>query len=198
MEIKKQVNIEITDRVMYDSFCIKQYDEGYPIEFVLTYNGKPADLSNVVAVLELKKPDGTISVTQCTIQKNLVSCNVTNQMTAVNGNAKFQLTLFDASTYVPDKRESAVVLSLMTGIMHIYESTVQNDDIKSESIISIIADVLVQLEEAKYTTQLCKSYAVGGTGLAGRENEDTDNAKYYCEQMQSLIDSIENGDEVKY
>ena len=58
--------------------------------------------------------------------------------------------------------------------------------------------VLVQLEEAKYTTQLCKSYAVGGTGIAGRENEDTDNAKYYYEQMKFLIDSIENGDEVKY
>lgn len=198
MEIKKHVNIEITDRVMYDSFFIKQYDEGYPIEFELTYNGKPAILTNVVAVLELKKPDKTISVTQCQITDNIVSCNVTKQMTVVSGKAKFQLTLFDASTYVPDQRESAVILSLVTGIMHIDESTVHNDDVESKSVINIIADVLVQLEEAKYTTQLCKSYAVGGTGIAGRENEDTDNAKYYYEQMKFLIDSIENGDEVKY
>ena len=80
----------------------------------------------------------------------------------------------------------------------VQESTVHNDDVESKNVINIIADVLVQLEEAKYTTQLCKSYAVGGTGIAGRENEDTDNAKYYYEQMKFLIDSIENGDEVKY
>lgn len=38
---------------------------------------------------------------------------------------------------------------------------------------------------------LSKSYAVGGTGV--RENEDTDNAHYYCEIVKSVVDGLNSG-----
>ena len=36
-----------------------------------------------------------------------------------------------------------------------------------------------------------QSYAVGGTGT--RENEDVDNAKYYCEIVKSVVDGLNSG-----
>lgn len=40
-------------------------------------------------------------------------------------------------------------------------------------------------QEATDASVLSKSYAVGGTGI--RPGEDTDNAKYYCEQAQQVV-----------
>lgn len=199
MDYKRKITIEITEKTIYDSIIVKQYEEGYPIEFIITNNGKEADLTNVVAIFELKKPDNTIVIEQCSISENVISFNLSKQMTIIDGKGIFQLTLFDASTYIPNQRESAVIITSATGVFRIQQSTVLNGDIESsKDVINILSDIIVQLEEAKYTTQLSKSYAVGGSGIAGRENEDTDNSKYYYEQIKALIDSIENGNEVKY
>ena len=44
---------------------------------------------------------------------------------------------------------------------------------------------------AKESENSAQSYAVGGTGT--RENEDMDNAKYYCEVVKSVVDSLNSG-----
>ena len=44
---------------------------------------------------------------------------------------------------------------------------------------------------AKESENSAQSYAVGGTGT--RENEDVDNAKYYCEIVKSVVDGLNSG-----
>lgn len=41
------------------------------------------------------------------------------------------------------------------------------------------------------SAKLSQSYAVGGTET--RENEDNDNAKYYCEQVKNVLDGLNSG-----
>lgn len=47
-----------------------------------------------------------------------------------------------------------------------------------------VAQVLASAQAAAASATLAESWAVGGTG--SREGEDTNNAKYYCEQAQSV------------
>lgn len=46
-------------------------------------------------------------------------------------------------------------------------------------------------EKAAASENLAKSYAVGGTGT--RDNEDVDNAQYYCGVVKSVVDGLNSG-----
>ena len=106
----------------------------------------------------MKKPDNTIVTEYCTISDNIVSVNLTNQMTVADGKAKFQVVLFDQATYNPDDRTSAVIIATVTGIMKIDKSTVQNGDIESSSVFNLVTEVLIEIENAKVASQKAQEY----------------------------------------
>jgi hypothetical protein len=69
----------------------------------------------------------------------------------------------------------------------------------SEQVVSVTETRVKRLYESvseKHTavlenSSLAESYAVGGTGT--RENEDVDNAKYYCGVVKSVVDGLNSG-----
>ena len=154
----QRIRLDLCDNQVYEQIYTKQYNEGYPIEFEITKDGNPVDLFGIVAVFELKKPDNTIVTEYCTISDNIVSVNLTNQMTVADGKAKFQVVLFDQATYNPDDRTSAVIIATVTGIMKIDKSTVQNGDIESSSVFNLVTEVLIEIENAKVASQKAQEY----------------------------------------
>lgn len=66
-------------------------------------------------------------------------------------------------------------------------STETRDDEEFENAKSYMQATEGYMDNAELYMNNSISYAVGGTGIEGRENEDTDNAKYYYEQ--SLINA---------
>ena len=208
MDNKQRIALDIRDNQTYEQIYTKQYNMGFPVEFIITKDGEPFDLSGTIAIFEMKKPDGNIYECNCDISGNIVSITVDEQMTAIEGKAKYQITLFEASSYQFEDKTSAIIITTVTGVMKIDKATVQNDDIQSSSEIGIITEVLVRIEDTKiyaenakssadeaktYMTNAStyantsKSYAVGGT--SARDGEDTDNSKYYSEQAKTSADT---------
>lgn len=61
----------------------------------------------------------------------------------------------------------------------------------ASSAATFAATAITNATHSAESATLAKSYATGGTGT--RENEDTDNAKYYKEQVQSIAEGLEGG-----
>lgn len=192
MDNIQRITLDIRDNQTYEQIYTKQYNKGFPIEFEITKDGEPFDLSDCSASFEMKKPDDTVIWASCSITDNIVSVPVDEQMTIVEGKATFQITLMQGET----------LITTVTGTMKIDRSVIQDNDIESSDQFSLITDILVQIAEAKQAAidakayadeateqaTLSKSYAVGGTGT--RDNEDTDNAKYYKEQTEIIANTI--------
>ena len=159
MDNTQRIRLDICDNQTYEQIYTKQYNKGFPIEFEITKNGKPFSLSGIIAVFELKKPDERFVIEYGNIQDNIISVNVTEQMTNIDGKAKFQITLFDAETYDPDNKNSAIIISTVTGTMKVDKSIVQNEDIEaSKDVFNIINEVLIKIGDAKVYAQNAEEY----------------------------------------
>lgn len=188
----QKITLDIQNNQTYNQIYMKQYNKGSSIEFEITKNGEPFDLSNCEATFQMKKPDGTVIWNTCMLFNNILSIVITEQMSNIDGKATFQITLI----------QNDCIVTTVTGIIIIDKSVIQNDDIESSDQFNIIINILEQIEttkqlvnEAKEYTQeaakqaiLSQSYAIGNTNV--RENEETDNAKYYSQKAQEIINSI--------
>ena len=96
-----------------------------------------------------------------------------------------------------DSDEIAVSVS-GTGINKTYSFSVKDNSITENKLQpNFLADIKVQSASASLSASNAEtnatksqSYAVGGTGTRG-ENEDTDNAKYYNEQAQKALSEMQ-------
>lgn len=159
LENTQRIRLDICDNQTYEQIYIKQYNKGFPIEFEITKNGKPFDLSGIVAIFEFKKPDGKFVVDYADINENIVSVTVEDYMTSIDGKAKFQITLFDEESYDPDNKDSAIIISTVTCTMKIDKATVQNEDIEaSKDVFNIVTEVLIEIENAKIAAKNAEEY----------------------------------------
>lgn len=149
MDNTQRITLDIRDNQTYEQIYTKQYNKGFPIEFEITQNGDPFDLSDVVAIFEMKKPDKTIYIEYCDIKDNILSIQVNEQITAADGKGYFQVTLYDLNSYNYDTKTGDVIISSVTGVIKIDKSTVYNGDVESSDAINIISETLVQIEEIK-------------------------------------------------
>lgn len=96
-----------------------------------------------------------------------------------------------------DSDEIAVSVS-GTGINKTYSFSVKDNSITENKLQpNFLADIKVQSASASLSASNAEtnatksqSYAVGGTGTRG-ENEDTDNAKYYYQQAQQALSEMQ-------
>ena len=96
-----------------------------------------------------------------------------------------------------DSNEIAVSVS-GTGINKTYSFSIKDNSITENKLQpNFLADIKVQSASASLSASNAEtnatksqSYAVGGTGTRG-ENEDTDNAKYYNEQAQKALSEMQ-------
>lgn len=180
----QRITLDIRDNQTYEQIYLKQYNKGFPIEFEITKNGEPFDLSNTIAVFELKKPDGTTYIDYCDITNNIVSIEVDEQMTSANGKGEFQITFYDLNSYNQETKTGDVVISTVIGIMKIDKSAVQNEDIESSDVFNLVTEVMLQiseiqlvLQETKELVNEAKEYSTSASTSASISATSASNAK---------------------
>ena len=193
------LNVDFYDK-KYILINAKQYDKNSRFLLVTCYNHgelfsvNPEEHS---AYIRYEKSDDYAVFNSCEItDEGKVLVELTEQMLASDGICEADLVIINKGSAEVDVDTGEIIainnspiLSTMTFHIDVSETSVANSEIESAYEYSGFNSAL-QKAEAEYTKviQLSKSYAVGDAGGI-RENEDTDNAKYYYEQS---FDSASN------
>lgn len=187
------INVDFYDK-KYILINAKQLDKGSRFLSVTCYNhGElfPIKSNEHSAYIRYKKPDEHSVFNICEINnKNQIIVELTEQMLVSDGICYADLVVVnkgDAEVNVETGEITGInntsILSTMTFCIDVSEMPVLNSDIESSYEYDGLNDLL-ERAEADYEDVVltAKSWAVGHTGLKDRPDENTDNAKYYCEQ----------------
>lgn len=169
------------------------------------------DASNDVVNWTMDENTGVITVTRRSGEQILFDLNIEKIPVSFSLSDDGILTMVtdDGTTFtanigamIPiltfnDSDEIAVSVS-GTGINKTYSFSVKDNSITENKLQpNFLADIKVQsasaslgASNAEINATKSQSYAVGGTGTRG-ENEDTDNAKYYNEQAQKALSEMQ-------
>ena len=192
LEIIKNINVDFYDK-KYILINAKQYDDKSRWISITCYNqgdAYPLSASKHSAYVKYRKADGYGVLNSCKINyKGEVLVELTEQMLAADGICYVDLVVINKGHAMVNVNTGNIIaiddtpiLSTMAFCVNVYETTIDNSEIESSHEYDALND-LMQRAEADYTEviRLSKSYAVGDAGEI-RDGEDTDNAKYYCEQ----------------
>lgn len=177
------------------------------------------DSSIISAYVRYKKADGIGVFNSCEITDDgQIQLELTEQMLATAGSCHADIVIVDNSKYssqsdIGQSLESrdGYILSSMTFCINVIDSALENSVIESSyeynalnkllskattDYSAIISECRLSAENAESmasdsleSATMSKSYAVGGT--SSRENEDTDNAKYYYDQIKAIVPVFE-------
>ena len=185
------INIDFYDK-KYILINAKQFDKKSRFLSITCYNhGEPYSLNEGEhsAYIRYKKADNNSVFNFCEIdRKGRIIVELTEQMLAVYGVCCADLVIVNEGGAKVDTQtgeiigiENTSILSTMPLYIDVTETAVENSNIESSYEFNGLNTAL-EKAEAEYTEVILtsKSWAVGGTGI--RDGEDTDNAKYYCEQ----------------
>lgn len=195
LQIMTNINVDFHDN-KYILINAKQYDSASRWISIACYNqGKIFNLSasKHSAYIKYRKADGFGVLNSCKIDhKGEVLVELTEQMLAADGICYVDLIIINKGSAMVNIDNGEIIaiddtpiLSTMAFCVNVYETTVDNSEIESSYEFDALNDLL-ERAEADYTevVRLSKSYAVGDAGEI-RDGEDTDNAKYYCEQSRT-------------
>lgn len=187
------INIDFYDK-KYILVNAKQLDKKSRFLSVTCYNhGElfPIDYREHSAYVRYKKADEYSVFNFCEITRDgKILVELTEQMLASSGMCRADIVIVNRGRANVDTEtgeivniDNASVLSTMTFYIDVSEYAVNNSEIESSYEYSAFNQSLenywADFEEVMQTS---KSYAVGNAGGI-RPNEDTDNAKYYYEQV---------------
>jgi hypothetical protein len=186
------INVDFYDK-KYIMVNAKQNDKKSRFLLVACYdNGTffPVTRRDHSAYIKYKKADNYGVFNSCEITDDgKVMVELTEQMLASSGICCADLVIVNRGSAKLDEDTGAIVvldnasiLSTMTFHIDVFETAVENSEIESSYEFDGL-NVALEKAESEYSEviRLTKSYAVGNAdGI--RENEDTDNAKYYYEQ----------------
>ena len=185
------INVDFYDK-KYILIHAKQFDKKSRFLAVTCYNHGilfPVDYRSHAAYIRYKKSDDYSVFNFCEITKDgKILVELTEQMLASSGICQADVVLVNRGQAEVDTEtgeiiniDRASVLSTMTFYIDVSETAVDNAQIESSYEYSAFNQSLenywADFEEVMQTS---KSYAVGNAGGI-RDNEDFDNAKYYCE-----------------
>lgn len=192
LEIVKNINIDFYDS-KYTMVNAKQYDDVSRWIAITCYN--QGSLFNISAskhsaYVKYRKADGYGVLNYCRINnKGEILVELTEQMLAADGICYVDLVVVNKGSVMVNVDTGEIItiddspiLSTMAFCVNVYETTVDNSEIESSYEYDALNEMLKKAE-ADYTEvmKLSKSYAVGNAGGI-RDGEDSDNAKYYCEE----------------
>ena len=191
------INVDFYDK-KYILINAKQYDKKSRFLLIACYNhGEPFSISSSEhsAYIRYKKSDDYGVFNFCEITNDgKVLVELTEQMLASEGICYAELVIVNRGNAKVDTEtgeittiDNATILSTMTFCIDVSETVVESSEVESSYEYNGLNTAL-EKAEAEYTEviQLAKSYAIGDAGGI-RENENTDNAKYYYEQ--SLVNA---------
>lgn len=195
------INVDFYDKD-YILINAKQYDKNSRFLSVTCYNhGEiyPINSGEHSAFIRYRKSDGNSIFNFCEIdRKGKILVELTEQMLASDGICYADLVIVNkgsadvnADTGEIVVIDNASVLSTMTFCIDVSHTAVENSDIESSYEYNGL-NLALEKAEAEYAEVIkaSKSWAVGGTSI--RDGENTDNAKYYCQQ------SLKNADDSSY
>ena len=193
------INVDFCDK-KYILINAKQLDKGSRFLLVTCYNHGTLfslDYANQSAYIRYKKSDDYSVFNFCKItNEGKILVELTEQMLASSGICLADLVIVDKRIAEVDKDslevavKDASILSTMTFCIDVSEIAAENSDIESSYEYDGLNEALATAN-AEYSKVIkwAKSYAIGEGGV--RFNEETDNAKYYCEQS---FESASNAD----
>ena len=195
MALQSITNISID---FYDQKYIlinaKQYDKKTRFLSVTCYNHGElfhVDYRDHAAYIRYKKADGHSVFNFCEITKDgKILVELTEQMLAASGICYADFVLVnrgqaevDAETGEIVNIDRASVLSTMTFCIDVSDTAVENSEIESTYEFNLLNKKLEEYwTNFEEVIRAAKSYAIGNAG-GFRQNEDSDNAKYYYEQI---------------
>lgn len=201
IECITNINVDFYDR-KYILLNSKQLDKKTRFLSVTCYNQGELcaiDNRNYAAYVRYKKPDEHSVFNFCTVTDDgKILIELTEQMLAVNGICTADVVIVgrgqasvDTETGEIVNIDKASVMSTMTFCIDVAETAVDNTNIESSYEYSAF-DQSLETYWANFekVMQTAKSYAVGDAGGI-RDNENTDNAKYYSELAASKISDSE-------
>ena len=197
LQTTTNINVDFYDK-KHILINAKQLDRDSRFLSVTCYNhGKPYSLNSGehAAYVRYRKADNYGVFNNCDINnKGNIIVKLTEQMLAADGICYADLVIVNKgeAEVNPNTGEineliaNASVLSTMTFCIDVSEVPVANSDIESTHEFILLNENLekywADFEDVMKTS---KSWAVGGTGIKGRDNEDTDNSKYYAKQSSN-------------
>lgn len=192
MNLQSIINIDVD---FYDKKYIlinaKQLDKGSRFLLVTCYNhGTPCslDYTSQSAYMRYKKADDYSVFNFCKIDNDgKILVELTEQMLSASGICTADLVIVNKRIADVDENtlevavKDAEVLSTMTFRIDVSEVAAENSEIESSYEYSGLNETLANAN-AEYSKVIkwARSYAIGDVGV--RFDEETDNAKYYCEQ----------------
>ena len=184
------INVDFCEK-KYILVNAKQLDKSSRFLLVTCYNhGELYTIceSHHSVYIRYKKADGYSVLNQCIIDKGKVIVELTEQMLATSGICYADLIIveggsaeFDPDTGAMIAINGSSILSTMTFHIDVSEVPVESSDIESNYDFDVLNEALDELN-ANYQNVIktARSWAVGGTDT--RENEDTNNAKFWAEE----------------
>ena len=199
LQIATNINVDFYDK-KYILINAKQYDKKSRFLLVTCYNHGEIYSINAgehSAYIRYRKSDNNSVFRSCDINsKGEILVELTEQMLASDGICYADLVIVNKGNASIDTEtgeivtiDNASILSTMTFCIDVSETATNNTDIESSYEFDGLNTAL-EKAEAEYTEviQLARSYAVGDAGGI-RENENTDNAKYYYKQALASANS---------
>lgn len=155
-----------------------QYDHGTGRLVISLYDGPIAYSPSGTAVIQGVKPDGHGFDYSCTLSGNVVTANLTEQMTAVAGQVRTQIVV----------TESTGRTGTFVFILDVQRSALPADTDMSESDYQLIEQAI---EETQQAAEDAEAWAVGQRG--GQDVPSTDptyenNSKYWAEVAQQAAE----------
>lgn len=199
-----KINVDLNDN-KYTLVNAKQYDRNSRIISVTCYSNGELVLINSnqhSAYVRYKKADCNSVFNFCEINYyGEILITLTEQMLAAGGICCVDLVIVNKGNAKVDTItgeiiaiDNSSIISTIPFYINVIETAVENSDIESSYEYNGL-NTLIEKAEAEYSEviRLARSYAIGDAGGI-RENEDTDNSKYYCELANNSKESAEESE----
>lgn len=174
--------LDITPGALPPMLKVKQYDGDGTRQYtaVMRKGGTAFNIPSETyqVVVQGTKPDGTGFSYDCVYDGSLVAFNLMTQMTTVFGEVICEIILYDSE----GNRIASANFIFLVHRAALQQGTIESHD-DFRTLISYVNETREYKDEANDYWKLSKSYAVGDSGV--REGENTDNAKYYHDDIQA-------------
>lgn len=197
LTIDKKINVDFyNNKLVYIN--AKQNDSARRIIVSCFNDGEHIALDSSIHTVyfRAKKPDDFGVFNSCSVDEDgNIIIQLTSQSLKTHGIMTADLFIYESKN---------VLLSTMPFCINIVPTPLSNSDMESsgeykalnelvESALAEYDSVIVECKESRDAASgfadVSKSYAIGGTGT--RDNEDTDNAKYYSEIAQRVAGNLQ-------
>lgn len=152
-----------------------QYDHGTGRLVANLYNDSLVYVPSGTAVIQGTKPDGKGFQYNASISSNVVTANLTEQMTAVYGEVRCQIVV----------TESTGRTGTFAFILNVQKSALPADSDMSESEYQIVEELLESIEEDASDAEAWANGTRGGVPVESTDPAYHNNSKYWSQQSAS-------------